>query len=97
MLEDLKIFIEEHPEHKAIIVATVLKYQDIQSEWHRHRCNICDKLLSVTEKESIEPMHFLITCFDHRKWAEVYQSSIIRERLGIPQRNYINEQTLKTL
>lgn len=97
MLQQLKDFIAEHPEHKEIIVKTVIRHQEIQSEWYDDRCSICDVQLSESEKNSISPMDFSRTCARHNEYAKVFQVDTIRMRLGFPKRNFINQQTLKEL
>lgn len=97
MLNAIKQFISEHPEHKDIIVKTVIRYQEIRSEWLEGRCAICNVILSPAEQASIQPIHFSYTCFSHRKYANVFQVDIIRKRLGIPLGEWFDRKSLEEL
>jgi len=54
-------------------------------EKNKYVCQICDKLLTAAEKESVAPSHFLITCKEHRRYCNCYNLERAKEENKISQ------------
>ncbi len=59
------------------------KYRIFTHDQFGKVCNICLKELSIDEKINITNLDFQITCFEHKKYKNVFQMDLIRRELNI--------------
>jgi hypothetical protein len=80
--QTLQDFANSHIDDYTIIKETIDLYNENRKYFFQDSCAICDKILSVNERVTVEPNHFHFTCIVHRKFAHDFILDNIRLRLG---------------
>jgi hypothetical protein len=53
-------------------------------------CDICFKKLTDVEHQTVQHGDFSVTCEEHRQFKNMFNVSLVRERLGIAERPSLN-------
>jgi len=92
--KSIQQFIEEHPEQKQVII-DALKLYDACKKWdNENTCAICDRQITVDDYSGRHVMtkyDYLVTCKEHAKYRNSFQTNLIREQLQIPRKNYLSQ------
>jgi hypothetical protein len=83
---DLYQLFAGYPHMIDVFVKVIYAYEKERMDRISNYCGICYRKLTEAEIKNITPYDFVYCCEEHSAYRNVFQTSMIRKQLNIPER-----------